>query len=227
MDTPQNPEQKIEDLRRTKRFVIHPPIVGRFGATEITLFDFGERGIQAEHALPFKLGLTATLVFRIPDQTEALELPGTVVWSRLSKKPNAQGKYLYRSGIAVEEKTELMGEALTKLVARAIARPDNLSLDRKRDAVREKRKRLGGHASLRTLHRAPAAIPTDQVLLVHQARERLRTHPDEAVKWYNRAKFDLNEGERLPFREDILAVWEYLERSIDISIIARVFEEKL
>ncbi|HJW92847.1 MAG TPA: hypothetical protein VJ901_04455, partial [Thermoanaerobaculia bacterium] len=62
-------------------------------------------------------------------------------------------------------------------------------------------------------------IPPDQVMLIQHARERLRSHPDEALKWYNRAKYALVEddtaiGESLRHRDDVLAVWEYLERSV-------------
>jgi len=60
--------------------------------------------------------------------------------------------------------------------------------------------------------------------------ERLRSHPEEAGKWYNRAKYSLSPEESKTFdesgvghKEDILAVWEYLERSIELPAVARVF----
>jgi hypothetical protein len=77
--------------------------------------------------------------------------------------------------------------------------------------------------------RTTKEIPPDQVLLVQHARERLRANPVEALKWYNRAKFALSQGgnpitDPIPNREDVLAVWEYLERTIDLNTIVQVFE---
>ena len=61
----------------------------------------------------------------------------------------------------------------------------------------------------------------DQILLIQQARERLRANPDEALKWYNRANSPGRRGRRRlddpPYREDVLAVWEYLERTIPLQ----------
>jgi len=113
---------------------------------------------------------------------------GLIVWSHLSKRPSADGKLLYRSGVRW-------------------AKPGQLKVFRSEQ------------------------IPPDQVMLIQHARERLRSHPDEALKWYNRAKYALVEddtaiGESLRHRDDVLAVWEYLERSVPIETIASVFERK-
>jgi len=73
--------------------------------------------------------------------------------------------------------------------------------------------------------RTTQQIPSDQILLVQHARERLRANPEEALKWYNRAKFALAEGggnfDPMPNREEVLAVWEYLERTIDVGRSSR------
>ncbi|MGZ5474839.1 MAG: hypothetical protein ACXWG4_12855, partial [Thermoanaerobaculia bacterium] len=69
-----------------------------------------------------------------------------------------------------------------------------------------------------------------QLLLVQHARERLLADPDEAQKWYHRAKYAITHGasnieiESIRNREEVLAVWEYLERSIDIQTISRAFD---
>lgn len=76
--------------------------------------------------------------------------------------------------------------------------------------------------------RTTQEFPPDQILLVQHARERLRANPEEALKWYNRGKFALAEGggnpDPIPNREEVLAVWEYLERTIDVNTIVQVFE---
>jgi len=79
--------------------------------------------------------------------------------------------------------------------------------------------------------RVQVEVPADQALLVQHARERLRANPDEAAKWYNRARFATDEeggqlvaAELIRHRQDVLAVWEYLERTVPIAVVMRVFD---
>lgn len=47
------------------------------------------------------------------------------------------------------------------------------------------------------------------------------------MKWYNRARFATNEDvavEMFRHREDVLAVWEYLERTVPLAVVVRVFD---
>ena len=73
-------------------------------------------------------------------------------------------------------------------------------------------------------------IPVDTQLLIEHARKQLLADPMEAQRWYQRAKYAITHGteniagDAIRNREDVLAVWEYLERSVDISTIALVFE---
>ena len=74
-------------------------------------------------------------------------------------------------------------------------------------------------------------ISPDQVLLIQHARARLKENFDEAHKWYSRAYFALRDGrtassaELMKYPEDVLAVWEYLERSVPLATIKRVFDQ--
>ncbi|HMC20552.1 MAG TPA: hypothetical protein VKL19_01770, partial [Thermoanaerobaculia bacterium] len=74
-------------------------------------------------------------------------------------------------------------------------------------------------------------ISPDQVLLIQHARARLKENFDEAQKWYSRAYFALRDGrtgvsaELMKYPEDVLAVWEYLERSVPLTTIKRVFDQ--
>jgi hypothetical protein len=73
-------------------------------------------------------------------------------------------------------------------------------------------------------------IPPQVVRLVEQARERLASSFDDSVKWYNRARYSLSdatvqrEADGIHHKEDVLAVWEFLDRKVDIATIARVFD---
>ena len=111
-------------------------------------------------------------------------------------------------------------------------RADPDTLHRKKKRQEERQKKLSTTPSIKYV-KTSSAIPSDELLLIQHARERLRSNPDEAQRWYNRARFALVEEEtsmrleaNIPHREDVLAVWEYLERSIDLQLIISAFEVK-
>ncbi|HVT03995.1 MAG TPA: hypothetical protein VHL58_11560 [Thermoanaerobaculia bacterium] len=218
-------EPSGEESRRARRFIIDPPLHATYGQAELLILDAGETGVQAEHAIALKLGTLARLQIQVPGTPEPLRLDGLVTWSRLSKKPNAQGKYLYRSGIRIEGGSEGIRAAVEKLRDIRRAQPDNFSLQKKEKVRREKEQKLH-NPQVKVIRQKATEIPTDQLLLIQQARERLKSQPDEAVKWYNRAKFSLQGTDHMHHREEVLAVWEYLDRTVDVSVIARVFGDK-
>ena len=215
----------LQDLRQADRFVADERLAGSFGAASIAVINLADQGAQIEHSQPLRLGLKARFWFKHADV--AVSAQAIVVWSHLSKRPNAEGKLLYRSGLRIEEDIEDFGGALRKLVRSGVFRRDTETLDRKRQRIEERAHEKSGKAVMKLLH-AEREVPPDQALLIQHARERLRSYPDEALKWYQRAKYALTEQkiDTMPYREDVLAVWEYLERSVDLSTIVRVFERK-
>ena len=218
----------LRDLRSADRFVADERLTGSFGAASITVVDLADQGAQIEHTQPLRLGLKARFWFRRGDVSVSAQ--GLIVWSHLSKRPNADGKLLYRSGIRIEDDAVEFGDALRMLVRTGIVHRDVGALERKRKRLAEKEQERWGKPGTLKVFRSEQ-IPPDQVMLIQHARERLRSHPDEAQKWYNRAKYALTEdgalaGENLRHREDVLAVWEYLERSVPIETIASVFDRK-
>jgi hypothetical protein len=218
--------ENVEDLRSVKRFVIDPPLRGTFANFDITIDDFGERGVQAEHAAALKLGSVARLTFTVPTSQEIVRIQARVAWSRLSKKPDAHGKYLYRSGLRVESEFEVMKAALARMVNFSIAKPDTASLERKRKALIERARSRAAVPMMKPVASRAPEIPGDHLLLIQQAQARLQATPEEAIKWYNRAKYSQANltAAGLHHRDEIVAIWEYLERTIDIAVIARVID---
>ena len=214
----------LKDLRSTDRFVADERLSGNFGAASITIVDLGDQGAQIEHAQPLRLGSKGRFHFKGSDV--AVSAQALVVWSHLSKRPNVDGKLLYRSGLRIEEEIEDFGDALRKLVRGGVLHRDVGALDRKRKRLAEKEQEKWGKPVMKVL--GSIEVPPDEALLIQHARERLRLHPDEALKWYNRAKYALADDkiDAIHYREDVLAVWEYLERSVDLSTIVKVFEKK-
>lgn len=215
----------VQDLRTGDRFAARTTVVGSFGSTPIVVLDVSPVGAKIAHAQPLRLGTSGRIVFRHGETTVTGQ--GITIWSHLSKRPDASGKHLYESGIRVESDPVEFARSLHPLVKSRVFVPDTGSLERKRARLLEKQRSLHPQQSLQ---QRVVDVTPDQVLLIQHARERLRSHPDEALKWYNRVKYASRDGAQqlttANYREDVLAVWEYLERSIDLQKIVAVFEQK-
>jgi hypothetical protein len=211
----------IAEQRTTERYVAVEPIDGSFGAASITVLNLGGSGVQVAHAQPLRLGTRGRLWFRRGGVQVAVQ--AMLIWSHLSKTPNSEGKFLYQSGLRIDDGPDF-ATALRSLLDNGSVRRDRDSLDRKRRRIEEKERELHQKPTVKLI---VPELSAEQVLLVQHARERLRANPEEATKWFNRAKF-APEGapENIPHREEVLAVWEYLERTVDLATILKVFERK-
>jgi hypothetical protein len=215
---------EIDDYRIHRRYILESPLKGSFGATAVGIVNVGCRGVQVVHKVPLKPGARSRFLASIAGPEEKIALPGTVVWSRLSKNVDPRGRLLYRSGIHFSEGSDFPQEALDSLEARGLARIDEEALQRKREALARKRQQRQQSQTPMPITTIPRISP-EQVLLIQHALDQLRSNPDEAQKWYQRARFSppVVDGKPIPYREDVIAIWEYLERSIDIHVVAKVF----
>lgn len=215
----------IRDRRAVERYLVVQPLVGSFGAAAITVVDIAEQGAQIEHAQPLRLGARGRFWFKRGKVTASAS--AFVIWSRLSKMPNTEGKLLYRSGLRLEEGNDFT-ETLQALVRDGVIERDAESLERKPIKLVNREDVKSAQPAVKLVTNDD--VSPDQVLLIQHARERLAANPAEARKWYERAKHGVTIGTPIAFeirgRHDVLAVWEYLDRSIPLSTIVRVFGEK-
>jgi hypothetical protein len=214
--------QTVKEHRGADRFVVIEPLPGSFGAAAVTILNMAHQGVQIEHAQPLRLSTRARLWFK--HGAVAASVQGKVLWSHLSHSTDENGKLLYRSGIRIDEDMKPFTDAMEKLAFSGLIRLDVESLDRKRKRLEELERARIGTPTVTLMRGVEATIPSDRVLLIQQARERLQANPDEALKWYNRAKFSTTDETVLHHREDVLAVWEYLDRSVDLATIQRVID---
>ncbi|HXI13696.1 MAG TPA: hypothetical protein VNM92_13790 [Thermoanaerobaculia bacterium] len=221
----------MSENRSKERYVAERSIAGSFCSASVTLQDIAKDGVQIEHSNPLRVATKGRLAFSGVG-TEVVVVQGIVIWSRLLPAPNESGKYLYRSGIRIEDQEEIMLAAIQRLLGRGLLWHNDQSLDRKREALLERHREKSRHLYLRPIVREEGSSE-DQFLLIQHARERLRLHSDEAAKWYNRAKFSLTPEESTTLdeagignKEELRAVWEYLERSISLRILAMAFKPK-
>ena len=207
---------EVKELRSGQRYVLETPLSASFGATEVQIVNISMGGVQIIHPLPQRIGSTSRLAFRMGDV--AVSTSGRMMWSHLSKAP---GKLTYRSGIRVEDPE--FAASVRALIDRRIVSLDNDSLERKRKRLLEKERERSDKHLVKALP-TEASLSSEQLLLIQHARERLRGNPGEAARLYHQARSADAAG---GVREDVLAVWEYLERSIGLDKIMKVFESKI
>jgi len=217
---------EIKDLRSGERFVVAEGLFGTFGAADCKILNVAEQGAQIAHTQPIRIAARARLWFKRGEASANVH--GFVVWSHLSKTPDDSGAYFYHSGVRVED-ANAFAAVLQSLADQGVLRRDHESLERKKERLAQREQERKARPVVKFLHNPDLEVPNDQALLVQHARERLRLNPEEAQKWYNRARFAVAEdgapvSEQIRNREDVMAVWEYLERTVSLSTIVRVFE---
>jgi len=221
-----DPENDVAESRSYTRYILEPPLGASFGKFELSIEDIAETGFRVEHAEPLRLGYTSPVSFSLPNSQEHIALRSKVVWSHLCERTGPDGKFLYQSGLRIEDEQDSGKVALEKLLRAYSARPAADSLEKKRAKLEKKVQKKDHDRTFRVI-RQTRQIPADQLLMVQQARRYLTANPNEATKWYNRAKYAVSATTKgLAHRDNVLAVWEYLERSVELETVVWVFDNE-
>jgi hypothetical protein len=152
-------------------------------------------------------------------------VPGQIVWTSL-KAITGGALRVHRAGLLIPEKAELLRLAIARLCETNRAALDTHSLRLKLKILRARARQLAPQYP----QIEAAGIPAEQYLLIQGVREELRHNPEEAMHWYRRARMIINDpatraaAPPIAGHPDALAVWEYLDRSVDPSIVSRAFE---
>lgn len=207
---------RIEDLRSTDRFDVSPLLEGAWNGVAVGVENLSARGARIETASALEPGFAGTLRFM------NVEVTARVAWSAVKSVSPSR----YRSGLAINEKSEQLRLAIGQLCEEGRASLDTHSLTLKLKILRARARQLA--PSYRGVE--ASGIPVEQYLLIQGVREELRLNTDAALHWYRRARFTIADpasraaASPIADHPDALAVWEYLDRSIDASIIGRTFE---
>lgn len=208
----------LDQARSTARFVSEDRVPGVFSAGsnsfDVTIRDVSVNGAQIEHTQTVRPGVQGRLI------VGELNAQAVVIWTRMSVPG------VYRSGLRLEEELHVIAGAIRDMLGRGVIRKDEDTM-RRRDQARLDREvtrsRLTGDAPM-------PGLPVDTVNMVRSARNWFLMHPDDAVKWYQRAKMTATEemlriaGAGRLNREDVLAIWEYLERRFDLRDVVRALD---
>ena len=209
---------RIEELRSTDRFDLLPSLEGEWNGADVRIENLSARGARIETPRPMASSSSGTLTFAVAALN--ISVDAAVAWSSM-KSVNPS---MYRSGLIIDEKPELLRLAIGHLCEAGVAILDTHSLALKLKVIRARARQLASHA------KEMSGVPTEQYLLIQCVREELRLNPDEAMHWYRRARLTIADpatraaAPAIADHPDALAVWEYLDRTIDPSIIGRTFE---
>ena len=217
--------QRIEELRSTERFSVIPGLDGVLGDQPVTVEDLSARGARIATAAELVNGATSVLRFQLPDAQISVEVPAQVMWTGM-KSIDASGAARYRAGLLIQQKPEMMRLAIGHLTEPGRAAIDAHSLGLKLKILHARARQLApSYPQLAT-----SGIPAEQYLLIQGVREELRLNPEEAMHWYRKARLLIADPATgrlagpIATHPDALAVWEYLDRSVDPSILARAFD---
>jgi hypothetical protein len=209
----------LDQARSTARFVSQDSVPATFftvtGAISVEVRDVSVNGAQIEHGQTVRPAMQGRLVLG------NLTANATVIWTRLM----VPGRY--RSGLRIEQSLDIVAAAIRDLLARGVVRKGEDTLQRREQARLERDNR---RAALNAGTPKPGGFSVDDVHRIREARDWMLAFPEDAIKWYNRARITATEdhlriaGSGRANREDVLAVWEYLARSVDLAGVVRTLE---
>lgn len=213
----------VHDLRGHQRYTVNPPVTATYGSVSVAVLNMSPTGLLLEHPDPLKLRATSRISIPFPGVGQQVaELRGEIQWSRLSKKPNSAGKYLYRSGVKLLQSEENIS-VIARLLHAYGARPDSQSLERKRELLKQKQEASAGSPHVRMLKMHGKQVDPDRVLLIRQVAARLKENPAEMNTLASRARSALSiRIDSVVNTDEILAVWEYLQRLVTLDDIRDV-----
>ncbi|MDP9360643.1 MAG: PilZ domain-containing protein [Acidobacteriota bacterium] len=213
---------RIEELRSTDRFDLSSAIEGTWNGEPVRIENLSARGARIETSRQLAASGSGMLAFATPGAELSISVNTRVAWSAMkSVDPST-----YRNGLFIDEKPEQLRLAIGQLCESGRAALDTHSLGLKLKVIRARARQLA--PSYRMAERS--GVPAEQYLLIQCVREELRLNPGEAIHWYRRARLTINDpatrtaAPAIADHPDALAVWEYLDRSIDPSIIGRTFQ---
>jgi hypothetical protein len=194
----------------------------RWNSERVAVEDICAHGARIGSASKLNAGATGVLHFKVPPAAAGVEVKTQVVWSSVKSVDPLN----HRAGLSITGKPDQVRLAIGRLCQSGRATIDTQSLGLKLKIIRARARQLA--PSYRDIE--SAGVPAEQYILIQCVREELRLNPDEAMHWYRRARMLIKDPKlresapSIADHPDALAVWEYLDRSIDPSIIGRTFQ---
>jgi hypothetical protein len=203
-------DEPQKENRVAERFVPLRQIGGIFGETKFTIMQMSSTGLRIKHDEPLMPGTEAKVSFALLKPARSVVVRARVVWTSLARSGDARFSI---SGLRVLDHQERVARAIDLLNAAHELQPERRA---------QLRRATDGLVAIED-------ISDDEIALVTNAVQKFAADPVEASRWYSRARFAMADEsvrraapERPREREEVLGLWEYLDRQVDIPKIAGI-----
>jgi hypothetical protein len=206
-------EAEVErpDLRLGARYIPRKQLGGMFRDVKFAVLQLSNEGLRIRHSERVRPGEEARLSIALQTPSKSFVMRAEVVWTSIAQR--GDGPSFYISGLRVTANDDRLAAAL--------------------DALRNARELQIDESARRTRVAAaqPPKLPDEQVVDIIRAVRKLANDPAEATRWYARARFAIADEEvrraaprNAREREEVVGVWEYLGRRIDLKAVAGVVQ---
>ena len=203
--------RELPDQRRLPRYIPRRQIDGLFGDTKFTIIQLSASGLRIRHKEPLVPGTEAKLTFALLRPARSVVLRTRVVWTSLARSGEERFSI---SGLRVLEHQDRLVHAVETLRSAHELQPER--------RVRERRTDDQITAVL-------SGASDEEIALVTSAMQKFAADPVEASRWYARGRFALSDEhvrrhapEKPRDREEVLGLWEYLERQVELEKVTGV-----
>jgi hypothetical protein len=150
------------------------------------------------------------LSFALVNAAQSFAMRARVVWTSVAREREGDSRSFFISGMRVTEHADRLARAIDMLKSAHDLEPDR-------------------RATPRTPASPPSIANDEEVALVMKAVQRFASDPVEASRWQARARFALSDPQVRRFapakpreREEVLAVWEFVDRQVEVPKIIEV-----
>ena len=204
------PEHDEPEQRIATRFVPLRQLGGIFGDVKFVVMQLSATGFRIRHNEPLMPGDEAKLSFALMRPARSVVVRARVVWTSLAT--SGQERFSI-SGLRIIEHQDRVAAAIDAMRAANELQPE------RRGTLRRATDNMA----------VISGVSDEDIALVTAAVQKFASDPVEASRWYSRARFALSDEtvrraapERPRDREEVLGIWEYLDRQVDIGKIAGV-----
>lgn len=206
---PADPEEETEN-RIAARYVPLRQLSGIFGDVKFTILQLSASGLRIRHTEAVLPGDEAKLSFALLKPARSVVVRARVVWTSSAK---AGEERFSISGLRVIEHGERLVRAISDLNEAHELQPERRAKTRRETD------------SLLML----SGVRDEEIAQITAVMQKFANDPVEASRWYSRARFAMADEnvrrvapQRAREREEVLGIWEYLDRQIEIAKVAGV-----
>jgi hypothetical protein len=209
------PEAERPDLRSAQRWIPRRQIDGTFNNARFSILQLSATGLRIRHVESLIPGDEAKLSFALMNPARSFVMRARVVWTSVARSEDGDATFCI-SGLRVTEHADRLATAIALL-----RKVHELAPEERRKTIRSPdAERMGA---------AIDGVSDEEVALVVRAAQHFANDPLDANRWYARARFAVSDDQvrrdappRPRDREEVLGIWEYLERQVEIPKIAGV-----